>query len=75
MTPELVSAARQESRDPVGSLPQNTQDAFWRARITGSTLVGHNPDQLPTKPINIDSPHQVLSSVVHARCDDIIRCR
>jgi len=55
VTPELVSAARQESRDPVGSLPQNTQDAFWRARITGSTLVGHNPDQLPTKPINIDS--------------------
>ena len=55
VTSELVSAARQESRDPVGSLPQNTQDAFWRARITGSTLVGHNPDQLPTKPINIDS--------------------
>lgn len=55
VTPELVSAARQESRDPVGSLPQNTQDAFWRARITGSTLVGHNPDQLPPKPINIDS--------------------
>lgn len=55
VTPALVSAARQESQDPVGSLPQNTQDAFWRARITGSTLVGHNPDQLPTKPVNIDA--------------------
>ncbi|WP_413530021.1 M16 family metallopeptidase [Rahnella inusitata] len=55
VTPALVSAARQESQDPVGSLPQNPQDAFWRARITGSTLVGHNPDQLPTKPVNIDA--------------------
>lgn len=55
VTPALVSAARQESQDPVGALPQNTQDAFWRARITGSTLVGHNPDQLPTKPVNIDA--------------------
>ena len=55
VTPALVSAARQESQDPVGALPQDTQDAFWRARITGSTLVGHNPDQLPTKPVNIDA--------------------
>ena len=55
VTPVLVSAARQESQDPVGALPQDTQDAFWRARITGSTLVGHNPDQLPTKPVNIDA--------------------
>ena len=55
VTPALVSAARQESQDPVGALPQDTQDAFWRARITGSTLVGHIPDQLPTKPVNIDA--------------------
>lgn len=55
VTPALVSAARQESQDPVGALPQDTQDAFWRARITGSTLVGYNPDQLPTKPVNIDA--------------------
>jgi predicted Zn-dependent peptidase len=55
VTPALVNAARQESQDPVGSLPQSTQDPWWRARITGSTLVGHNPDQLPTKPINIDA--------------------
>lgn len=55
VTPALVSAARQESQDPVGSLPQNTQDAWWRARMAGSTLVGHNPNHLPTKPVNIEA--------------------
>jgi zinc protease len=50
ITPESVHAAYQAPQDAIDSVPADSQDLWWRYRISGSTLVGHGPDLLPGKP-------------------------
>ncbi|MCC3702849.1 insulinase family protein [Rouxiella badensis] len=49
ITQDSVHAAYQAPQDPIDSLPPDSQDAWWRYRISGSTLVGHSPELLPAK--------------------------
>lgn len=49
ITPESVHAAYQAPQDPIDALPSDSQNAWWRYRIGGSTLVGHSPELLPAK--------------------------
>ncbi|GAB2925909.1 M16 family metallopeptidase [Hafnia psychrotolerans] len=47
----VVDAARMP-QDPVGALPMDTKGAWWRYRLTGSTLLGHDPSQPPVHPVD-----------------------
>ncbi|TPG57017.1 M16 family metallopeptidase [Ewingella americana] len=55
---ETVGNAARMSQDPIGALPTDTKDAWWRYRLTGSTLLGHDPSQLPAHPIDIKALSQ-----------------
>jgi zinc protease len=48
MTQSNIEAAQKITPDPVAAIPANSQDAWWRYRLTGSTLLGHDPAALPT---------------------------
>ena len=50
---ESVTDAARMSQDPVGALPMDTKDAWWRYRLTGSTLLGHDPSQPPVHPVDV----------------------
>ena len=52
ITPDTVSDGARISPDPVGSIPMDTQDAWWRYRLKGSTLLGHDPSQPPAHPVD-----------------------
>ncbi len=49
----VVSAAVAEN-DPVATYPTNSRDAWWRYRLKGSTLLGHDPAEPAKKPIDIE---------------------
>ncbi|WP_411703904.1 M16 family metallopeptidase [Edaphovirga cremea] len=49
-----VQAAVNAQQDPIGTFPPNTQDPWWRYRLKGSPLLGHDPGQKPTRPVNIE---------------------
>lgn len=55
---EAVNAALSNKQDPVVSVPTDVQNAWWRYRIAGSTLLGHDPGKLPASPFKIDSLSQ-----------------
>ncbi|RWR02284.1 peptidase [[Pantoea] beijingensis] len=40
--------------DPVATHPANSQDAWWRYRLKGSALLGHDPAERPKVPIDIE---------------------
>ncbi|MEB6334576.1 M16 family metallopeptidase [Serratia rhizosphaerae] len=40
--------------DPIGLFPANTQDAWWRYRLKGSTLLAHDPGQAVKRPVNLE---------------------
>ncbi|MFI8021033.1 M16 family metallopeptidase [Serratia marcescens] len=49
-----VHAVMNSSINPVGTFPPNTQDAWWRYRLKGSTLLAHDPAQLAKRPVNLE---------------------
>ncbi|MEL4015360.1 M16 family metallopeptidase [Dryocola clanedunensis] len=53
VTPETVNAALQ-TQDMVASWPMDTQDSWWRYRLKGSTLLGHDPAQDLKQPVDAE---------------------
>lgn len=53
VTPETVNAALQ-TQDRVASWPMDTQDSWWRYRLKGSTLLGHDPAQDLKQPVDAE---------------------
>ena len=39
--------------DPIASWPLNPRDVWWRYRLKGSTLLGHDPAEQPKAPVDI----------------------
>ncbi|MCW6556169.1 insulinase family protein [Yersinia ruckeri] len=50
---QTVNAALNLSSDPIATFPQNVQDAWWRYRLKGSSLLGHDPGQPVTPPVDV----------------------
>lgn len=61
ITPETISDAARISPDPIGAIPMDTQDPWWRYRLKGSTLLGHDPSQPPVHPVDA----KMLSQFYH----------
>ncbi|WP_158780675.1 pitrilysin family protein [Pantoea sp. BAV 3049] len=40
--------------DPIATWPANPQDAWWRYRLKGSALLGHDPATAASAPVDID---------------------
>lgn len=53
ITPETVNNAL-SSNDMVATWPANTQDSWWRYRLKGSPLLGHDPAQAPKEPLEAE---------------------
>lgn len=51
ITPDSVHAAWQAPQDPIDVAPADSGDGWWRYRISGSTLIGHSPQLLPTRQV------------------------
>ncbi len=51
VTPEAVDAALQ-AQDMVATWPMDTQDSWWRYRLKGSTLLGHDPAEDLKQPVD-----------------------
>lgn len=51
ITPDTVNAALQ-TQDMVATWPMNTQDSWWRYRLKGSTLLGHDPAEDLKQPVD-----------------------
>ncbi|QKJ85131.1 zinc protease [Paramixta manurensis] len=39
--------------DPIATWPANTQDVWWRYRMKGSSLLGHDPAEAPKAPLDV----------------------
>ena len=50
---QVVNAAL-NADDPVGTWPANTKDIWWRYRLKGSTLLGHDPASGVTVPVDLE---------------------
>lgn len=48
-----VHAVMDAHDDPIGIFPPDPQDAWWRYRLKGSTLLTHDPGQPVKRPVNI----------------------
>jgi predicted Zn-dependent peptidase len=53
VTPETVNAALQ-TQDMVATWPMDTQDSWWRYRLKGSTLLGHDPSESLKQPVDAE---------------------
>ncbi|MEW7312846.1 pitrilysin family protein [Buttiauxella gaviniae] len=51
ITPETVNVALQ-TQDMVATWPMNTKDNWWRYRLQGSTLLGHDPAEDLKQPVD-----------------------
>ncbi|WP_318392172.1 pitrilysin family protein [Enterobacter sp.] len=51
ITPETIAHA-QGSEDHVATWPADTKDNWWRYRLKGSTLLGHDPAEPLKKPVD-----------------------
>lgn len=49
---EVVNTAL-NADDPIGTWPGNTQDVWWRYRLKGSTLLGHDPASAVKVPVDL----------------------
>lgn len=52
ITPETVNQAL-EVEDPVASWPLNTRDGWWRFRLKGSGMLGHDPAVMLKQPVDV----------------------
>lgn len=55
---QTVNAALNSATDPIATFPQNIQDPWWRYRLKGSSLMGHDPGQAVAKPVDIEKLKQ-----------------
>lgn len=53
ITPETVNLALQ-SQDMVATWPMDTKDDWWRYRLKGSTLLGHDPAEDLKQPVDAE---------------------
>jgi predicted Zn-dependent peptidase len=53
ITPETVNQALQ-SQDVVATWPMDTKDDWWRYRLKGSTLLGHDPAEDLKQPVDAE---------------------
>ncbi|MFI8416133.1 M16 family metallopeptidase [Serratia sp. NPDC078593] len=51
---ETVRMAVDSNADPIGILPPNPKDAWWRYRLKGSALLAHDPGEPVTRPVNLE---------------------
>lgn len=52
VTPETVNAAL-KAEDKIATWPADTQDSWWRYRLKGSTLLGHDPAENLKQPVDV----------------------
>ncbi len=52
ITPETVNHAL-ASNDMVATWPADTKDSWWRYRLKGSSLLGHDPAETPKEPVDV----------------------
>ncbi|HGT2362921.1 TPA: M16 family metallopeptidase [Yersinia enterocolitica] len=55
---QTVNAALNSATDPIATFPQNIQEPWWRYRLKGSSLMGHDPGQPVAKPVDIEKLKQ-----------------
>lgn len=53
ITPESVNKAL-ATEDMVATWPQNTKEGWWRYRLKGSTMLGHDPAEPLKQPVDIE---------------------
>ncbi|MGK3329283.1 M16 family metallopeptidase [Escherichia fergusonii] len=57
VTPETVAHALQ-SQDMVATWPLDTKEGWWRYRLKGSTLLGHDPADPLKQPVDAEKIHE-----------------
>lgn len=55
---QTVNAALNSATDPIATFPQNIQEPWWRYRLKGSSLMGHDPGQPVTKSVDVEKLKQ-----------------
>ncbi|EPA3124538.1 M16 family metallopeptidase [Yersinia enterocolitica] len=55
---QTINAALNSATDPIATFPQNIQEPWWRYRLKGSSLMGHDPGQPVAKPVDIEKLKQ-----------------
>lgn len=55
---QTVNAALNSATDPIATFPQNIQEPWWRYRLKGSSLMGHDPGQPVANPVDIEKLKQ-----------------
>ncbi|CNE26392.1 insulinase family protease [Yersinia nurmii] len=55
---QTVNAALNLPNDPIATFPQNVQDTWWRYRLKGSSLLGHDPGQPVNRPVDAEKLKQ-----------------
>ncbi|AYD45723.1 M16 family metallopeptidase [Yersinia rochesterensis] len=55
---QTVNAALNSATDPIATFPQNIQEPWWRYRLKGSSLMGHDPGQPVAKLVDIEKLKQ-----------------
>ncbi|MGL4486059.1 MAG: M16 family metallopeptidase [Yersinia sp. (in: enterobacteria)] len=55
---QTINAALNTTADPVATFPQNIQEPWWRYRLKGSSLIGHDPGQSVAKPVDTEKLKQ-----------------
>jgi zinc protease len=55
---QTVNAALNSVTNPIATFPQNIQEPWWRYRLKGSSLIGHDPDQPVVEPVDIEELKQ-----------------
>ncbi|CBG90979.1 M16 family metallopeptidase [Citrobacter rodentium] len=56
ISPETVAHAL-SSKDMVATLPADTKEGWWRYRLKGSALLGHDPAEPLKKPVDAEKIH------------------
>ncbi|MFV8799139.1 M16 family metallopeptidase [Yersinia sp. LJYL362] len=55
---QTINAALNSPTDPIATFPQNIQEPWWRYRLKGSSLIGHDPGQPVAKPVDVEKLKQ-----------------
>lgn len=50
---QTINAALNTAADPIATFPQNIQEPWWRYRLKGSSLMGHDPGQPVATPVDV----------------------
>ncbi len=72
ITPESINHALQGS-DMVATWPLDTKEGWWRYRLKGSTMLGHDPAAPLKKPIDVAQLKDFYQKMVHPRRHDADR--